>query len=181
MKNIYFSFFFLLIGTMLFAQKDFSYFIGIQPSVTKEPFYEAKEFDVNIVPLAFQVPLNKKMDIRLTSLFNYHFGPQNQISDVGFELATPFYFSKKEHKYAFSKGFQLAPVLNFGRNFLNEHNTLTLAVEPGYFFLFDRGFALGVNLQLGGSYFMYSGDENIWRQHLGVKVNLGLWNLFDRL
>lgn len=161
------------------AQNEFSYFVGIHPAVTVEPFYEAGEFDVNIIPLVFQTPLSKRIDIRGTCYYTYHFGSSNGLADTGLEVTLPRFFRKKESKSEWSRGFYLAPSVGFGRNFLNEHNTLTVSAEPGYMFKFNNGFAVTLYGQIGGSHFNYSGPEpNEWKQHFGIKVNLGFWNPF---
>lgn len=53
----------------LLAQDDKRFnFIGINPSVTVEPFYDKGEFDINIFPIVYQRSLTKRLDIRLTSI-----------------------------------------------------------------------------------------------------------------
>ena len=71
----------LISQTFVLAQEKRPVFIGLQPSFTRETFYEEGEFDINIVPLMVQVPIDKMVDIRFTSEVNYHFGSTNCISE----------------------------------------------------------------------------------------------------
>jgi len=166
---------FLLTNSLIYAQEKRPFFIGLQPSFTKETFYEKNEFDINIVPLTIQVPLGKLIDIRVTSEVNYHFGPTKGVSDVGAQFVLPVYFKKKENAKTMSHGFYAGPVVGLGTNLINNHNTLTVAVEPGYMFKANKRFSLALGLQLGASYFDYFDKPNVWRSHFGVKINVGFW------
>ena len=175
-NNIYFLLpVFMLFSVILSGQDRSYFFIGIQPTVTKEKFYEKNAFDINIVPFVFQVPISKRMDFRVVSLCNYHFGDDKQISDVGMNMILPVFLKQKEERIEASKGIYLGPVLGLGRNFLNKHNTVTAAIESGYLFSTWGRFALGLALQYGKSFFKYDDSPNKWRSHFGVKVNLGFW------
>ena len=87
----------------------------------------------------------------------------------------PVYLKKKEQTQNISKGFYLAPVVGFGTNLINDHNTLTLALEPGFHFPATKRFSIALGLQLGATYFAYFNQANVWRNHFGFKVNIGLW------
>lgn len=87
---------FVLIIAIGFAQEaEESYFIGFQPSVTREKFYDRNEFDINVIPFVFQIGMSKQIDFRLITLVNYHFGNSAQFSDVGIELAIPVFWKKE--------------------------------------------------------------------------------------
>lgn len=165
----------LISQSFVHAQEKRPVFIGLQPSFTRETFYEEGEFDVNIVPLMVQVPVNKWMDIRITSEVNYHFGSTNGIADVGGQVVMPIYFKKKETAKTISHGFYAGPVLGLGQNLLDDHNTLNLAVEPGYLFKANKSFTLALGLQLGASYFDHFNEPNEWYSHFGLKINIGFW------
>jgi len=79
----------------IFSQERKPIFLGIQPGITKEEFYEKDEFDVNVVPLVFQIPISIKFDFRFVTIANYHFGTKEAFSDIGFQSVFPFYFRKK--------------------------------------------------------------------------------------
>ncbi len=165
----------LFSAASIYAQEKRPVFIGLQPSFTKETFYEKDEFDINIVPLMVQVPIGRLIDLRVTSEVNYHFGPTNGISDVGAQFVAPIYFKKKETVKSISHGFYAGPVLGLGTNLINDHNTLTVAVEPGYMFMANKSFTLALGLQFGASYFNYFEKSNVWRSHIGFKINVGFW------
>jgi hypothetical protein len=161
----------------ILAQTSRPHFVGFQPAMTIEPFYEEGEFDINLIPLVVQVPVNKQVDIRVVSLANYHFGGVRQeFSDIGLQVLTPIYFKAKENTFDKSSGFYIAPVVGYGRNQINSHTTIVLAAEPGYLFKADNRFTLSVGLQYGRTYFNYDKGGELWREHLGLgKVNIGWW------
>lgn len=164
-------------GISIQAQNENKYnFIGINPSVTVEPFYEKGEFDINIIPIVYQRPLTKRFDLRLTSIANLGIrNAGNAISHFGLETALPIFFKAKNVKNQSSKGFYVAPILSLTRNRIEMHNNIGLWVEPGYNLLFDDGFAISFGLQLGGTYFLYDNDQTNWGNHFGIKIILGKW------
>ena len=159
------------------GQNKRAVFLGLQPAITVEPDYEKNEFDINVLPIVFQVSLSKRIDFRLVSIFNYHFSPdKNEFSDLGIEAGLPVFFKAKEELSNPSSGFFISPAFLFVRNIENDHYSITCAVEPGYFFSFDSRFAFSLQLQLGGTYFMYDEEiPNAWKSHFGFKGNLGFW------
>ena len=176
MKRILYLFIILICTTTIKAQdQNWNLFIGLQPSFTKEKFYEKNEFDINVFPIVFQTGISKRVDARLITLANYHFGNVAQFSDLGIELATPIFLKKKETPKSKSKGFFISPVLGLSTNLMNEHNTINAIAEAGYFFLIGEKFAISASFQYGRSFFFYSHKENTNVEHFGVKVNVGLW------
>ncbi len=151
-------------------------FIGVQPAITVEPFYEKGELDVNIFPFMIETPIGLRSTLKLTPLINYHSGgSKNGISDIGLFAILPFYFQKRADSTSRPFGFYLGPVVGFGRNKINDHYTTTLAVEPGYMFQAEKKFTISIGLQLGGSFFSYDSEPNKWVFHWGPKISLGLW------
>lgn len=161
----------------ILAQEDKRFkFIGINPSVTVEPFYDKGELDVNIFPLLYQSALTKRIDIRLTSILNLGIrNDGNEISHFGFETAFPLFFRTKETKNEISKGFYIAPILSMTRNRVEDHNNLGLWIEPGFNLLFENNFAMTFGLQLGGTYFAYDNGQTKWGNHFGIKIIIGKW------
>ncbi|ADR21093.1 hypothetical protein MATR_12770 [Marivirga tractuosa] len=160
----------------LLAQEEKRFtFIGINPSVTVEPFYEEGEFDINIFPVVYQRSLAKRFDIRLTPLLNLGIrNTGNKISQYGFEAALPIFFKPKENKNDISKGFFVAPILSVTRNRI-EQNNIGLWIEPGYNLLFEDKFAMTFGLQLGGTNFTDDDGETKWGNHFGIKIIIGKW------
>lgn len=163
--------------TALFSQEDKKFnFIGLNPSLTVEPFYEKGELDLNIFPIVYQKTLTKRLDIRITSILNLgKRNTGNELSHFGFETALPLFFQQKENKSEISKSFFVAPILSMTRNRIEEHNNLGLWIEPGYNLLFDNNIALSFGLQLGGTYFAYDNKQTKWGNHFGVKIIVGKW------
>lgn len=157
------------------AQSNVRTFLAIQPSLTIEPFYEKGELDVNVLPIVAEWPLNNRMDFRVVPTLNYHFGGSEQgLSDVGSFFVFPVYYkNQKESRFPF--GFYTGPVIGLGRNLMNDHYTVTLAVEPGYFFQTNNRFSICMGMQLGGSYFLYESSPNKWLLHWGPKFSFGFW------
>jgi len=170
----------LLIGLVailqLSAQEKRPLFVGLQPSITAEQFYDKNELDINAIPLMIQIPVAKRVDFRTVTIANYHLGgEQNGFSDIGLQLVLPVFIKKKETARGISKGFYIAPAVGIGRNLINDHNTLTLAVEPGFQFPTKRSFSIALGMQLGATYFDYDNQPSVWRSHFGFKVNIGFW------
>ncbi len=175
MKKILTSLLALLFASTAIAQSQRPLFIGVQPGITKEPFYPKAAFDLNVVPLVLEIPATRRITLRLTTLANYHFGEENQFSDLGLQLVAPVFLHKTKDLSEQPHGFYLAPVYGFGRNLQNEHYTSTVAVEPGYLFRTNKRFTLSIGVQFGGSYFAYDDRANEWHNHFGPKINLGWW------
>jgi len=167
----------LICESPIHAQEDKKYnFIGINPGVTVEPYYEKGEFDINIFPLVYQRSLSKRFDIRLASTLNL--GVRNNgngISHMGIETAFPIYLKKKEIKSEIPKGFFVAPILSLGRNKMEAYNSIGLWVEPGYHLLFENNFAMTFGLQLGGTYFPHDNEQARWGNHFGIIIIFGKW------
>lgn len=164
-------------ATALKAQHDNRFhFLGINPSVTIEPFYEKGEFDINIFPLVYQTALTKRLDMRLNTICNL--GIRNngtKISHFGLETAWPIFFKRKEEQYGISKGFFAAPIISLTRNSIEKHSNIGLWFEPGYNLLFDNNFAMTFGLQLGRTFFNYDEGNNKWGPHFGIKIIIGKW------
>ncbi len=176
-KVIFLIFIWFYFDNPLIAQSgNRSNFIGINPSVTVEPFYEKGELDINIIPIVYQTPLTNIFDLRLTSICNLGIRNEgNEISHFGIETALPIFFKAKQDKKESSKGLFVAPIVSLTRNRKEEHNNVGLWVEPGYNLLFDNKFALSFGLQLGGTYFSYDNGQTKWGNHFGVKIIFGKW------
>ena len=166
---------FLILSLKTVAQNRQN-FIGINPSVTVEPFYNKGELDVNILPFVYQRTITEIADLRFTSVLNLGIRNNgNSISHFGLETALPVFFKKKEDKMELSKGFFIAPVISLTRNRTDNHNNIGTWVEPGYNLLFDNKFAMSFGLQIGGTYFSYDNGTDKWRNHFGVKIIFGKW------
>lgn len=167
---------FIVFTGNIFAQSNKSLFIGIQPSITVEPFYEKGELDVNVFPLIIETPIGLRTNFRLAPIANYHFGGSTKgFSDIGLYTFLAIYFRKREIAASRPCGFYIGPVLGFGRNLINKHYTTTLAVEPGYMFEAKKSFTITLGIQFGSSYFSYDSKPNNWAFHWGPKVTFGFW------
>ena len=158
------------------GQSSTPIFIGFQPNITVEPFYEEGEFDIDIAPLVFEASIGLRTNIKITPIVNYHFGgTTNGLSDIGVYVVLPIFFEGKELKEDRPFGFYLGPVIGFGRNLINNHYTTTVGIEPGYMFETKKRFTISMGLQLGGSFFSYDSEPNKWVTHWGPKFSFGYW------
>jgi hypothetical protein len=179
--NCTFRFFYLIIGITLITDanaqsKRVPFFIGINPSITVEPFYEKGELDISILPIVFQRSVSKRTDIRFTSVVNLGIRKTgNQISHLGLETVFPFFLRAKESRQDYSSGFFIAPVLSITSNQIEKHQNIGLWLEPGYQLLFDNAVAMSFGLQFGGTYFHYNNGTSKWGSHFGAKIILGKW------
>lgn len=152
------------------------FFIGVNPSVTVEPFYEKGEFDVNVFPLVYQKSLSKRLDFRLSSILNLGVrNAGNEISHLGLEMAFPLFFRAKETRNLPSKGFFVAPSASFTRNRLEAHSNVGFWLEPGYNLLIDDRYGLSFGVQLGTTHFNHDEKPDEWGPHFGVKIIFGRW------
>lgn len=163
---------FLCIASMsLSAQSSKDLFIGVQPDITREiKDNEEKIFSVNVLPLVAQVNLNEYSGIRISPVLNLD-SDTGELSNLGGQLIIPVYFLAKKSPLA--GGVYAAPVLGFSHNRRSTGNELTLAIEPGYSWVFTKGFSMNLGLQLGGTNFMGGNTDTGWRNHAGIKFSLG--------
>ncbi|MBN2662757.1 MAG: hypothetical protein JXR68_03830 [Bacteroidales bacterium] len=164
----------ICISVNVFAQRNL--FIGFEPSVTVEKYYDKNEFDVNIFPAIFRIPVSKKLDFRISTISNYHFSKtDNGLSNLGISFGLPFYFSKKTSLMDKSKGFYLSANYGNTRNLFHKHYALTFALEPGYSFAWESKFAFHIGLQYGRTLFINDFSQNEWGPHFGLNFHLGWW------
>ena len=163
--------------TNLYGQTKKSIYLGIQPSITVEPFYEEGELDINVFPLIFETPISQRINLRIVPMVNYHIGGvENGISDLSIFTVLPFFLKKnEENENVKPYGFYVGPVLGFGRNLINDHYTTTIALEPGYMWEAKKSFTITLGAQIGASYFGYDSKPNKWVLHWGPKVTFGFW------
>lgn len=176
MHKPYILFLLIFLSSNIYSQTQKNIFIGIQPGVTVEPFYEKGELDINILPVVFETRIGDRTNLRFLPLVNLHSGgTENGISDVGLFTVLPIFLNDVERMEDHTFGFYVGPVLGLGRNLLNDHYTSTLAVEPGYMFESEKSFTITMGMQLGASHFFYDSAPNEWTFHWGPKVTFGYW------
>lgn len=176
MNKFIFNILLLLFIGPAYGQTSKIFFIGVQPSITIEPFYEKGELDVNIIPVVFEAPIGIRTNIRLLPFVNYHSGGlSNGVSDIALYSVLPIYFRKRESAESKPYGFYIGPVLGFGRNLIYNHYTTTLALEPGYMFEAKNKLTIGLGIQFGASFFAYESEPDNWLSHWGPKVSFGFW------
>jgi hypothetical protein len=168
--------FVLMLPAMAQAQnRQKTCFIGISPAVTVEPFYQHGEFDINILPLVYQKPISKRVDIRLSSILNYGARKSSdQLSHFGVQIAMPVFLKSKDPAKP-SHGLYLAPGTGLTRNILERHNNIGIWLEPGYNLLINDKWAFSFGVQIGATHFSYDNGSSKWRNHFGIKVIFGRW------
>ena len=159
--------FFTFFYTYIHAKGNSGYFIGINPSVTVEPFYNKGEYDINIFPLVYEKPFTENIGLRLGTILNLGIRDNgNRLSHYGVETALPI---------SLFNGFYMAPVISATRNNIELHENLGLWIETGYGLNFENNFSLVLGLQLGETYFNYDNDSSKWDNHFGFKAIIGKW------
>jgi len=148
-----------------------SYFIGVTPSITAEPYYDAGEFDVNILPFVYQTSVFEKADIRMTSIVNYGIRKnESKLSHIGFEIAFPIRLLSQSSTTGPANGFFVAPIFSVTQEQIDSETHIGLWVEPGYQFVFFNNYSMSIGLQLGATWI----DSDI-ASHLGVNFIIGKW------
>ncbi|MBK7880585.1 MAG: hypothetical protein IPJ83_08525 [Saprospiraceae bacterium] len=106
MKNHKYILFFLLIIPLKTLAQNKNHYIGINPNVTVEPFYNKGELDINIFPFVYQLTVTKRADLRFTSILNLGIRNNgNDISHFGLETAIPIFLKRRVIKMTFQKVF----------------------------------------------------------------------------
>jgi hypothetical protein len=153
-----------------------THFVGLNPSVTVEPFYQEGEFDLNIVPLVYQVPLNSRIDFRASTTVNLGFRESStKVSHLGGQVAFPIFLKKKEELTIPSAGFFAAPGIGFTRNILEKHSNFGFFIEPGYNLQISEKWSISFGVQLGATHFNYDNGKKKWGNHFGIKIFIGRW------
>lgn len=151
-------------------------FLGINPSVTIEPFYEKGELDLNVFPLVYQRILSNRIDFRLSTTVNYGFRTrESKISHLGGQLAIPFFLGKPENMGQSRNGIFLAPGIGYTRNRLEKHTNIGFWMEPGYHLLVNEQWAFSFGAQFGATNFQYDNGTSKWGNHFGMKIIFGKW------
>lgn len=179
MNKLYLSIAFLLVfmaNETKGQENQRAHFIGLNPSVTVEPFYQEGEFDINIFPLVYQLPLNSTIDFRVSTTVNLGFRESsNKISHLGGQIAFPIFFKKKEDLSISSAGFFAAPGFGFTRNALEKHSNFGFFIEPGYNLQISEKWSISFGVQLGATHFSYDNGDKKWGNHFGIKIFIGRW------
>lgn len=153
-----------------------SYFFGINPSITIEPYYAKGEFDINILPFVIQKTISTRSDIRLISLVNLCFRQiGNRISHIGLSGGWVYYLSPQEENLPAKYGCYLAPVVDISHNRIENSINTGLYAETGYQFKLRKNWGITTGLQLGYTHFTYASAANKWKPHFGIKVIIGKW------
>ena len=151
-------------------------FVGINPSVTIEPFYEKGELDVNVFPIVYQKALAERIDIRIATILNYGIRKTtNEISHFGGQLAFPIFLKKKEDLLLPSQGYFAAFGIGFTRNRIEEHTNIGFWLEPGYNLMISEKWSISFGIQFGATYFNYDNGIQKWGNHFGSKIIFGRW------
>jgi hypothetical protein len=173
MNRFFFLFTFLLISTLFGETDTKSIFIGLNPSVTVEPYYKKGEFDVNIFPVVVEYSINKCIHLRSIIIVNYGFrSGKNSFSHTGLQLAVPVFPFKKND---FVSGIFLAPGFGCTRNILEHHTNAGLWIEPGYSIPIAGDFRINLSIQCGATHFWYDNRSTKWGNHFGFKFIFGMW------
>jgi hypothetical protein len=155
-------------------EKGSSNFIGINPSVTIEPFYEKGELDINVCPFVFQKTITRRIDFRLMTVVNYGFrNTGNTFTHIGLQPALPIFLKAKEDNRMPSKGLFIAPGFGVTRNLIEKHSNAGLWLEPGYMLSISPKWSISFGAQFGATHFWYDSGESKWGSHFGIKVIFG--------
>lgn len=178
MSKFYIALIFFLSTTNGYSQnKKEHYFLGINPSLTVEPYYAKGEFDLNILPLVVQKMINSRSGIRLISLVNLGFkNSAKSISHIGLSGGWVYYLSQQEQDLYTKQGIYVAPVLALSYNRFEKSFNTGLYAETGYHFLLPKNWGIATGLQFGYTHFNYSTiSSDTWKTHFGIKVIIGKW------
>lgn len=157
--------------------KTGTYFLGVNPSITVEPYYPKGDFDINILPLVVQKIITRRSGIRIISLLNLGFrSAGNRISHIGLSGGWVYYLSQQDEILNSKDGLYVAPVIEVSNNRIEHSVNTGLYAETGYQFLLPKNLGITTALQLGYTHFNYSNTIiDTWKPHFGIKVIFGKW------
>ena len=156
-------------------QRTASY-IGLNPSITVEPFYAKGELDLNILPLVYQMTMTNRIDFRVSTILNYGVRKtSSEISHFGGQIALPIFLKMKEDLSSPSKGFYCAPGMGITRNRIEDHTNIGFWLEPGYNMMVNDNWSISFGVQLGATHFDYDNGYQKWDKHFGIKIVFGSW------
>lgn len=157
-------------------QQKTANYIGLNPSVTVEPFYEKGELDINIFPLVYQKTITDRIDFRVSTILNYGIrNTTNEISHFGGQIAFPIFLNKKDNLSSPSNGFFCAPGMGLTRNRIENHTNIGFWLEPGYNMMVTDKWSISFGIQLGATHFDYDNGSQKWGNHFGIKIIVGRW------
>jgi hypothetical protein len=173
LKRIFFILIVSFISTLFGENVAKSWFIGLNPSVTVEPYYKKGEFDVNIFPLVVEYSIIRSVHLRSIVIVNYGVRTgKNSFSHTGLQLAVPgFPFTKSD----LVSGIFIAPGCGFTRNIMEHHTNAGLWIEPGYSIPVAGDFRINLSIQFGATHFWYDNGSEKWGKHFGLKFIFGMW------
>ena len=150
--------------------------LGLQPSITVEPYYPEGVFDVNAAPLCAEWRAGRRVSLRASPLVTLRFGVPGapRLAHLGAEASLPIYLDEPVPGDPPS-GFWAGPATALTRNVLDLHWTTGLHADFGYALRPSRRLALLFAGQLGGTLFLHDDGSRELKEHLGVKVAVGWW------
>lgn len=153
-----------------------AYFIGLNPSVTIEPFYEKGELDINVFPLVYQHTITNRIDYRVSTILNYGIRKStDEISHFGGQITFPVFLKKKDDLSIPSEGIYFAPGIGLTRNRIENHTNFGFWLEPGYNLMISENWSISFGVQLGATHFIYDNGDKKWGNHFGIKIIFGRW------
>ncbi len=171
---LYTTILFLFSFTAFTQNKCGTLYLGIQPSVTAEPYYDEGEFDINILPVSLGFPLNNFIDSKWNPVANLHLGDPMEFSHIGLEAALPVYFLDIGKTTSQKKWFA-GPFCGYSYDLLRERGVISTGAEFGYTFLFDNCHELKLGFQEGATFFIGDSHDDGVMHHFGAKISYGIW------
>lgn len=151
-------------------------FVGLQPSVTVEPYYPDGVFDLNAAPVCVEWRAAASISLRAAPLLTFRFGVPDgpSLAHLGFELGAPIHLAAQQAAEPPS-GPWVGPGTALTRNVLDRHWTTGLHLDAGWALRPSSRLALLFSLQAGGTLFVPDEGGLELKEHLGFKAAVGWW------
>jgi len=143
-------------------------YIGIQPLITKEKFYQDGEFVINILPIVYGISFSNTFELRISPILNYHINDNPELKLIGTEILLPFYFKKYNP-------FYISPTFAYSYNIIEYSNETTIAGEIAYIWIFHKSWELKISIQEGATFFIGNPKTDKIVNHFGIKISFGWW------
>lgn len=170
---IFFSIFFCL-NTNAQNILGKSNYIGILPSVLKEPYDKIDAIEVNVFPLVYERRIKDKWGTQLRPMINYRiYKPHPGISHLGGTVMVNRYLPSLFKKEDFWIVPNIGAYFSYTYNKIDLVNTLILGLEPGVLMKLSSRFSLNLAIQPGIDYFPDEYSRNFVNSSNGFKPHFG--------
>jgi len=168
------SILFFLLASPVFAEDTTPIYIGVEPRIGREDWYQDGEYDVNVIPLVIEFALSDNISFKTKTSYFMHYGgsvgSKRSLVGIGGNV---FYHFKPISDSRQYHGLFLGPLLESNYDYIEAMRHSTIAAEVGYAIPVDTDWSVNISAQYGRTNF--SDATKPTADHFGIFVNFGYW------